>query len=360
MGGVLGALFGGGQQTSGTTTPDRTTQDLNRTRLLEYQKLLDQGGGVGQFAAPGGNMYVPTAASNMLLNQANSDYVGGGRGGPNLNTNFRTGDINTAFNTDYGVGNISSGFDVNYKPNLAGLRSPESNLLSLEDFRRNTGDVTSNYINRIATPQIKAALAAQGMAGSGALPEAIANATAQQAAQFAAMEPQLLQQNAGVRLGEAENARANAGVGLQAQQLYNEAVGAANNAQLQRAQLLEGENQARLAQNQAALQRGQLFGLENEAVANQAMLPSQIRSLDAQSNLVNANRANTLFSLADQSRALEEQDFLRRMGLATTAYTGLPYQPGSTQTGSQGSQPLFNWFGQGSLGGALKGGGLFG
>lgn len=410
MGGILGAIFGGGQQTSGSTRPDQVSQDLNRTRLMEYQNLLDRGGSIGNFAGPGPDRaYNMTNASKDLLNTANRDYLSGTVDTPNFdmgynrnfrtgdinsnfNTDFKTGDISNNFNTDYGAGNVSGNFDTNYGRNLGnlrgleGLRDTNSQLMSLDDFRKNTSDTTSNYINRLATPQIKAQLAAQGMEGSGALPEAIANATAQHGAQFAMAEPGLLQQNAGVRLGEAQNvranqqamadtARANAGMGLQAQQLGNEALGMANNAQMQRAQLLEGENQARamgnqaalqrgqlfgmendarLAQNQAALQRGQLFGLENQArdqynqaLSSQAMLPEQVRQMRGQTNLLGAQRANTLFGIADQDRGLEEQDYLRRMGLATTAYTGLPYTPGSSQTGRQSTQPLFNWFGQG-------------
>lgn len=417
MGGILGGIFGSGQRTTAEQRPDQTSIDFDKTKLREYNDFVGRGGGIGNFAGGGGGAYIQDPRTNQLWEQAQQDYYdtrGTGNitpfnmaynmdyGGRDMRTDFGAGDINTAFNTqygtgdvntrfnqDFGAGNVSGNFDNAYRQDVAGLQNPNNQLMSLEDFRRNTSDTTSNYINRLATPQLKAQLAAQGMEGSGAMAEAIANATAQYGKDFAMAEPGLQQQNAQVRLGEAANVRSNAQAALQARQLQNEALAQANNAQLQRGQLLQlgnqaqqmgneaaaqraqmyaGENQARQmaneavlgrgqlysAENQARLNRGQLYGMENDArtaynnaAAQQSMLPEQMRQMRAQTGLYGAQRAGTLFNISDQQRALQEQDLLRRQGLASGVYSGMPYNPGSYQSGRQSSQPLFNWFGQG-------------
>jgi hypothetical protein len=66
-----------------------------------------------------------------------------------------------------------------------------------------------------------------------------------------------------------------------------------------------------------------------------------------QQNLARSQRAQTLFPIADYGRSLREQDFLRQQGVVQTGLTGLPFTPGTSATGRTGSQPLFNFFGQG-------------
>lgn len=70
------------------------------------------------------------------------------------------------------------------------------------------------------------------------------------------------------------------------------------------------------------------------------LAPFQARAAEAQ-------RASTLFPIADYGRSLREQDLLRQQGVVTTGLTGLPFTPGQSTKQRESSQPLFNFFGQG-------------
>lgn len=109
------------------------------------------------------------------------------------------------------------------------------------------------------------------------------------------------------------------------------------------AALLQAGPQAELIR-----QQGNIAATQNLAI------PSQVALTNAQTGLTNANRtgalaqrAATLFPMADYGRALQEQDFLRRQGVVTTGLTGIPFTPGSSGVQKQSSQPFFNFFGQG-------------
>lgn len=78
-----------------------------------------------------------------------------------------------------------------------------------------------------------------------------------------------------------------------------------------------------------------------------SLVRPQAEALRAGTGLTNAQRATTLFPLADYGRALSEQDMLRQQGVVTTGLTGLPFTPTTDTTAKKSSQPLFNWFGQG-------------
>lgn len=102
----------------------------------------------------------------------------------------------------------------------------------------------------------------------------------------------------------------------------------------------------------AALQGLEGGGMVPEALAKataQIGLPfvQSLPGASAALTMAPAQYASTLFPLADYSRALKEQDLLRRQGVMQTALTGLPYTPGSSSSGSKSSQPMFNFFGQG-------------
>jgi hypothetical protein len=66
-----------------------------------------------------------------------------------------------------------------------------------------------------------------------------------------------------------------------------------------------------------------------------------------------------LQTIADFPRQLKEADYLRRQGLFTTAYTGIPYTPGSTTFGGTATGNIFDQLG-GTIQSGLKGGGNIG
>jgi hypothetical protein len=66
-----------------------------------------------------------------------------------------------------------------------------------------------------------------------------------------------------------------------------------------------------------------------------------------------------LQSIADFPRQLKEADYLRRQGLFTTAYTGIPYTPGSTVFGGTATGNIFDQLG-GTIQSGIKGGGNIG
>lgn len=89
-----------------------------------------------------------------------------------------------------------------------------------------------------------------------------------------------------------------------------------------------------------------------EASAQLSLLPGQMQ----------ANQAAYLTALqpiADFPRQLSEADYLRRQGLFTTAYTGIPYTPGSTVFGGSATGNIFDQLG-GTIQSGLKGGGNIG
>lgn len=128
-------IFGGGQQ--GTTSSEATgaSSDLNNLRLQQLQQLFN---------------------TNNLSNFA-TDMSGTG-----------------AYDQSPAVANL-----------MQGINNPDlSNLMSFNDYKDLGLNASSNYINKIAAPQINSTMALQGLEGGGAAPEAIANATAQYALPF--------------------------------------------------------------------------------------------------------------------------------------------------------------------------------
>lgn len=125
MGSVIGGLFGGGGSTTQTTKPDPTSQALNQLRLDQLQGLFGVSG-ASEFARERPDLFSPSAATQSLISQA----------------------------------------------------ANPSNLLGLSDFIKLGLDESSNFINRIALPQILSTAALQGLEGSGFVPEAIGKATA--------------------------------------------------------------------------------------------------------------------------------------------------------------------------------------
>lgn len=128
--------------------------------------------------------------------------------------------------------------------------------------------------------------------------------------------------------------------------------------------LNEGKNYISKVATPEIMQSAALQGLEGggyvpEAIgkATASIAPGFLNSLPGastaltlagpQASLLGSQKAQTLFPLADQSRALSEQDLLRQQGLSVTGLTGLPYTPVTDSNQKKSSQPLFNFFGQG-------------
>lgn len=254
MGDVLTGMFGGGSRTEQETQADPISQQMNAMRLAQLQELFSTGG-FGEFAWPRtGDVYSPSPGVGDLYGSATLSDV-----------SPITGAVGSALNTPV----------------------DRSNLMSLQDYINMGLNETGNYVSQVATPQIMSMMALQGLEGSGAVPEAIAKATA--------------------------------GIGLP---FVQGLPGASSTLSL-----LPGQQDLLRSQNAATL-----AGMLSPYTARDVGL---------------AQRAGGLFNFADYGRQLQEQDLLRRQGVVTTGLTGLPYTPGSFTEGRKTSQPMFNWFGQG-------------
>lgn len=225
MGGILSGLFGTSQRQDQRTRPDATQQALNEITLDELSGLFADFN-IADFAGPNEAISTPGGMSQAFLSQV-------------------PGYLQRV--TDY---------------------ADNTDLLDINEYIDLGLDETSNYISQIATPEILSAASLQGLESSGAIPEAIAKATAGIALPFI--------------------------------------------------QGLPGANQSFASTG-----------------ANIAGLPGQY--------------ASTLFPLTDFPRQLQQQDFMRQQGVVQTGLTGIPFAPGSTTSGSQGTTPFFNLGGIGSF-----------
>ena len=300
MGDILSAIFGGGSHTDQQTIADPATAALNQIKLDQAMTLLgypnNAGTGSGAFMQPS-DAYTPSPQVDQLLQQAMgpsdttnnftlSNYMDLGNRNDTL---FNNSLANVVDNTREGLAESNARYMAEY------TRAMQSGL-----------DTSSNFISQIATPQIMQQMALQGLEGGGAVPQAIAKATAETSLpmwqQLAQMAQQFLQEQGGIQQAGQQQQAA----------LYGQEIPTTAN-----------------------------FVQSVPQVANTlSMQPFQQKALGAQA-------ASTLFPLADYSRGLSEQDLLRRQGLMTTAWTGIPYTPTPTVKQNQSSQPLFNFFGQG-------------
>jgi hypothetical protein len=357
MGDILGGVFGGGQRTTQETQVDPTTQALNRMRYDQLSRVF----GAAQPDVYGGGptgAYTPSPQVSDLYNFAmtsspgSQDYLtmpqyqqaGQAAIGDVMNQGLGTA-ASTAQAAQAGdwsaYGTALGGLEGSTNAALAGTEANRQAALAQReaDYARGMGNITDtsrNYINRIATPQLQQQMALQGMEGSGALPTAIAQATAQYAGP---MVQQLMSEymNQGMSAQQAA-ASAQAAIGQQAMQT-GAGLGGQYMGQV-------GQTYQNLAGNQAALY-GQGIGTGGAfaqtlpgAQQSVAMLPTQIQA-------GRAGIASSMFPMADYSRGLQEQELARRTGLFTTGLTGIPYTPSTTVTGAQRQQPLWNFFGQG-------------
>ena len=218
-------------------------------------------------------------------------------------------------------------------------------LASQEGARQRALDLgtgaVGNYIDRIATPRLNQALALQGLESGGAVPTAIARATAEQAIPYLQNIEQLYGTNTANLLGQ---------YGGNLAQLLGQYGG--NEAQLlgqyggNEAQLLRqyGENEAQLlgqyGGNQAQLlgQYGQLQGALGQAgMTTQADLANALMSLTGQTNLQNmtaqqqAAQQLAAASAAATQQAQSANAALGQQRLQTQGIVGNTYQNNITQ-----------------------------
>jgi hypothetical protein len=258
---------------------------------------------------------------------------------------------------------------------------------------------TGNYIDQIATPRLNAALTLQGLESGGAVPAAIARATAETAMPYLqsienaygtnqantlnslmglrgeltgnrtaldnALAQELMQLQTGVntntqnlQTGASESAAAGnrqlggqaltaqAGLATTYQNNINQLAQAlmANNITLEQAgisaesalgqQLMGVQNTLRTQQQQGLTTLASNYG--NNATQFASTLPAASQTLSLLPGQMKQQQGTYLAglqSIADFPRQLKEADYLRRQGLFTTAYTGIPYTPGSTVFG---------------------------
>lgn len=372
------------------------------------------------------------AASNLNLNQAN--YLSG----LDLNRDI----------TNQGLGVNES----QVQRALALANSDASRSLGTQDFNRARAlelgiGATGNYIDQIATPRLNAALTLQGLESGGAVPAAIARATAETAmpylqsienaygsnqantlnalmglkgtitgqgsAQSAELLQALLREDAaatgnytnlqsgvmsnltGLQQETANQLLGQQGAATEAAAAGNRALGGqlmtdrtqtgtayqnninqlaqammANNVSLEQAgisansalgqQLLQVQNTLRTQQQQGVTALGSNY-VSNAANFTQS-LPGASQTLSLLPGQMQGQQAAYLTGLqgiADFPRQLKEADYLRRQGLFTTAYTGIPYTPGSTNFGGTATGNIFDQLG-GTIQSGLKGGGNIG
>ena len=407
MGDALSGIFGGGQRTEGTVEPDPLSRQANFLRLDQLQRLF---GNVNysDFAFPRtGDAYAPAPGVSDLYGTAGisdvspfvsaaqgqlgtvpdttnllslQDYINRGQ----QNIDFTQGQL-AAIGQDNPFLDTLAGFGSQQNPFIGGLAGLShlgyddlarfgQGLGSIANVQRPDFDTISqigqDYISKIALPQILSTAALQGLEGGGFVPESIARAGAeialplsQQLQDFylqrgqlgvqAALGGQSLAENRTQQLLQALQSGGQLAATQQQQNLQGQLGGGAlaNEQQQLALQALLGGGQLSQQFTQGLPQASSLFSL---LPGQQNLLQGQyINTLTSnlspftQRDVGLGQRAATLFPLADYSRALQEQDVLRQQGVVTTGLTGLPFTPGSSTTGRQSSQPLFNFFGQG-------------
>lgn len=136
MGDILSSIFGGGEQTNQTTTPDVNASALNKLKLGQLSGLFSLGN-FGEFQGYNpNNAFKPSDQTSNLINSSLASY-----------------------GSDPGAADLSD-------------------LLSLDDYINLGLSQAENYITQIAKPEILQSAALQGLEGGGYVPEALAKATA--------------------------------------------------------------------------------------------------------------------------------------------------------------------------------------
>lgn len=374
MGDIIGGIFGGGSRTSQDVKLDPTTQALNRMRLGQASSLFGQAP-LSDFGRTGGNVYEAdprvTDLYNMAMNTGSDPFDLNAYTNMGMDRSlFDKGLVTGRGNINEALGNVGSNYANAAAGNLANYTNAAGTTLgsynnaigaaggaygqgmannqAMLDRALGYGtDAASNYINKIATPQLLQQATLQGLEGGGAVPASIAKATADVGLQW--LQP-LLQQGMGIQgqlaqgygsdISNLSGANAAAQAQLAGQYGALQSGLGSQNMQLQSGLLGEYGNAVQQAYGNRQGLETQFMSTLPGAYGTSITAPAQARSLAAQG-------AATLFPLADYNRGLREQDLLRRQGLATTAFTGLPYTPATSTSQRQSTQPLWNFFGQG-------------
>jgi len=360
--------------------------------------------------------------------------------------NRALGTNESIFNRNLGLldSATSSGLDRNKENYLRSLGIADTDAqrsLTTQDANRARAlelgiGTTGNYVDQIATPRLNAALTLQGLESGGAVPAAIARATAEQAmpylqsienvygtnqantlnsltqlkgtlgGQNAALDAEQIRallagkvqlggQYAGLQSGVNSQLLAQQGGATEAAAAGNRALGSqrlgtqgtlasgyqnnlaqlaqalmANNVTLEQAgisadsalgqQIMQAQTALRGQQQQGITSAGNTYG--SNATSFAQSLPGASQALSMLPGQMEALRAGTLSALqplADYPRQLREADYLRRQGLFTTAFTGIPYSPGSTTYGGSATGNIFDQLG-GTIQSGLTGGGNIG
>jgi hypothetical protein len=124
--------------------------------------------------------------------------------------------------------------------------------------------------------------------------------------------------------------------------------------------LMQTQNTLRTQQQQGLTTLASNYGSNATQFASTLPSASQTLSLlPGQMQAAKTANLTGLQSIADFPRQLQEADYLRRQGLFTTAYTGIPYTPGSTVFGGTATGNIFDQLG-GTIQSGIKGGGNIG
>lgn len=122
-------------------------------------------------------------------------------------------------------------------------------------------------------------------------------------------------------------------------------------------QLMQAQTALRTQQQQGITSLANTYGTNASNFAQSLPNAStQLTMLPVQARAGQSAILNSLQPLVDFPRQLREADFLRRQGLFTTAFTGIPYTPGGTVKGGSATGNIFDQL-SGTIGSAAAPGG---
>jgi hypothetical protein len=148
MGDILGGIFGSGKNMEQETEATAETAALNKVKLQQLRKLFKVSD-MADYASPNAKDFTLSDNTQALIDKATDPAA----------------------------------------------------LMSIDDYMKAGLEEGSNYINKVATPEIMSTLALQGMERSGAAPEAIGKATAGIALPFLQSLPGFMQASTGQAAG---------------------------------------------------------------------------------------------------------------------------------------------------------------
>ena len=318
------------------------TQDANRARALELG-IGATGNYVDQIARPrleqalalqglerGGA--VPAAIANAVA-EYSMPYLQG------IETNYGTNQANT----------------LNALTALRGQLTGDTTQLNAA-MLNNLMELQTATGNRRA--ELENALSQQFMELQGGTANQMATRNTASANQAQAQNAALSGQRVAGQTDLASGYQSNVGQLAQALMANNislEQAGIAANSALGQ-QLIQAQTTLRNQQQQGITSLANTYGsnaanfAQSLPGASTALTMAPLQARAGQSAILSG-----LQPLMDFPRQLQEADFLRRQGLFTTAYTGIPYTPGGTVAGSSGTGNIFDQLG-GTISSGVTGG----